>query len=283
MVKLMPQLRPADLSTWPFAARGLDRLSERSPRLNAEPAALTRPSLPACRNLLVNALDPDDLPYLAPHLERVSLDEGQVIVAPGAPLSFVHFPEGGVISLADVLQDGTRIDVGVVGRDGMTGSSLLLGCDRALQEAVVRVGGSTALRVAADRFRALCARSPAANALFLRFIHVQSVQTGRTFASHLRDPAEKCLSRWLLMFHDRIETDMIRLTHKQVAGMLGVRRATVTDSLHILEGLGAIKSSRGCIVVRDRALLEASAGGSYGFAEHHYRWLIAPFGKDEVR
>ena len=64
--------------------------------------------------------------------------------------------------------------------------------------------------------------------------------------------------------------------------MLGVRRATVTDSLHILEGLGAIKSSRGCIVIRDRALLEASAGESYGFAEYHYRQLIAPFGKDDA-
>lgn len=278
-----PRLSPVGESFPPFATRGFDRLHEGLSQSHADAAVLARPSAPACGNLLINALDPEDLAYLAPHLERVPLDEGAVIVASGAPLSFVHFPEGGVTSLADVLQDGTRVDVGIVGRDGMTGASLLLGCDRALQEAVVRIGGSSALRIAADRFRALCARSPAANALFLRFVHVQSVQTGRTLASHLRDPAETCLSRWLLMYHDRIETDMIRLTHKQVAGMLGVRRATVTDSLHVLEGLGAIKSSRGCIVIRDRALLEASAGESYGFAEYHYRRLIAPFGRDDVR
>jgi hypothetical protein len=81
------------------------------------------------------------------------------------------------------------------------------------------------------------------------------------------------------MCHDRIDGDEIQLNHECIGRMLGVRRATVTDTLHVLEGGGAIGSSRGRIWVRDRALLEACAGPSYGFAETQYRKLIAPFGK----
>jgi hypothetical protein len=81
------------------------------------------------------------------------------------------------------------------------------------------------------------------------------------------------------MCHDRIDGDEIQLMHEHIGRMLGVRRATVTDTLHVLEGHGALRSKRGRITVRNRTLLEELAGASYGSAETHYRNLIAPFGK----
>lgn len=238
---------------------------------------------PPCRNGLINALAPDDRAAILPHLERVSLDEGHVIVAKGAEITFVCFPECGVTSIADVLEDGTRVEIGLIGRDGMTNSQLLLGCRRAPFEAIVQIGGGSSLLLKADRLRDFCARSRSAQALFLRFVHVLSVQTARTLTSNLRDTAERRLARWLLMCHDRVDGDEIRLIHEHLGRMLGVRRATVTDALHLLEGRGAIRGQRGRILVRDREMLESLAGESYGFPEDYYRRLIGPVGKGRSR
>ena len=232
-----------------------------------------------CGNLLLRSLDPPDFALIQPYLEPVPLHRGHVIVAPGEPITFVCFPEIGVTSVADILPDGTRTEIALIGREGMTNSQLLLGCEEAPHEALVQIGSGRSLRVDAEVLRAFCASRPAAHALLLRFIHALAVQTARTLASNLRDPAEKRLSRWLLMCHDRIDGDEIDLIHEHIGRMLGVRRATVTDTLHILEGRRAVKSNRGRILIRDRAVLEELAGHAYGFAEDHYRRLIGPFGK----
>ena len=230
-------------------------------------------------NQLLRSLKAEDFAHLEPHLEPVQLNEGHVIVAQGDLITFVCFPESGVTSVADVQADGSRVEIALIGRDGMTNSQLLLGCDEAPHEAMVQIGGGRSLRLSAEMLRIFCRERPDAHAVFLRYIHALSVQTARTLASNLRDCAEKRLSRWLLMCHDRIDGDEIRLLHEHLGRMLGVRRATVTDTLHVLEGRLAIRSTRGCIVVRDRQMLEELAGDSYGFPEAHYRKFIGAFGR----
>lgn len=231
-------------------------------------------------NLLLRSLDPEDFDLLKRHLEPVPLDEGHVIVGQNELITFVCFPECGVTSVADVQTDGSRIEVALIGREGMTNSQLLLGCDQSPHEAMVQIGRGRSLRLSAAKLSAFCQERPRARAVFLRYIHALSVQTARTLVSNLRDAAEKRLSRWLLMCHDRIDGDEIHLMHEHIARMLAVRRATVTDTLHVLEGRLAIKNKRGLILVRDRQVLEEIAGDSYGFAEAHYRRLIGPFGRD---
>jgi CRP-like cAMP-binding protein len=124
-----------------------------------------------------------------------------------------------------------------------------------------------------------CMARQAINVLLLRYIHCMMSQMGRTILSNLTDALEKRLARWLLMNHDRLQGDRIELTHEQLGVMLGVRRATVTDTLHILEGKGLIRSTRGVIEVRDRRRLLELAGESYGAAEMEYARFIAPFAK----
>jgi CRP-like cAMP-binding protein len=233
----------------------------------------------SCRNLLLHALGHDDFAAISPHLERVPLEEGHVIAAQGEPLTFVCFPECGVTSIADVLPDGRRVEVALIGRDGMTNAPLLLGCDQSPHEAIVQIGGGSSLRVSAEILEEFCRLHPSARSLFLRFIHALSVQTARTLSSNLLHSVEERLSRWLLMCHDRVDENAIPLKHSAIARMLGVRRATITDALHLLEERKAIRGNRGLITIRDRAVLEALAGDSYGFPEAHYRRLIAPFGK----
>ncbi len=252
-------------------------------RLANRPQQVQQVTSASCGNLLLRALGPEAFAWLRPHLQPVPLDKGHIIVAQDDQITFVCFPESGVTSVADVLPDGTRVENALIGRDGMTNSQLLLGCDRAAHEASVQIGGGRSLRLEADILQEFCASHPSAHRLFLRFIHALSVQTARTLASNLRDPAEKRLARWLLMYHDRIEGDEIQFPHQHIGRMLGIRRATVTDTLHVLEGYGAVRSTRCKITIRDRQLLEEIAGTSYGCAENHYRKLIAPFGKGAAR
>lgn len=232
-----------------------------------------------CGNLLLRSLDPEAFACIRPHLEHVPLDQGQVMITQEDPITHVWFPECGVTSIADLLPDGARAEVALIGWEGMTNSHLLLGCDHAAHEASIQIGGGRSLRLEAHILRQVCARYASAHRLFLRYIHALSVQTSRTLASNLRDPAIKRLSRWLLMCHDRVDGDEIQVGHQHISQMLGVRRATITDTLHVIEERRAIRGERGKITIRNRSLLEEVADSSYGLAEREYRRLIGPFGK----
>ena len=59
-----------------------------------------------------------------------------------------------------------------------------------------------------------------------------------------------------------------------------MRRASITDSLHVLEGERVLRCTRALVTVRDRTALEAAAGAAYGAAEATYSRLVAPFGKN---
>lgn len=231
------------------------------------------------RNILIGSLAEDDYAALSPHLHRVSLDEGEELVRSGQPIEEVCFPEAAVVSVSHVYPGGDSVENGLIGICGMVGWPVLLGARESPHRAVVQVGGGSALRIDSDVFLEAFASRPGIASLCLRFVLLFSIQYSCAAASNLKDPIEKRLARWLLMCHDRLEGDEIALTHHFVGEMLGVRRASVTDALHILEGEGAIRSHRSLIVVRDRARLEAMAGESYGFTEARYRELIGPFGK----
>lgn len=110
--------------------------------------------------------------------------------------------------------------------------------------------------------------------LFLRYVQAYQIQLAQSALSFGHFKMHERLSRWLLMCHDRIDGDELMLTHEFLSLMLGVRRSGVTDEVHILEGMGAIRASRGLIVIRDRQMLERISEGCYGLPEREYRRLI---------
>lgn len=232
-----------------------------------------------CRNLLVRAMTPEDFALISPHLQRIRLELDDELTTPGQPFKTLCFPEGGIVSFSDLFKDGTHVGIGHLGYEGLAGWPLLLGSDRAPHEARVTIGGGTALRIGSDRLIEACRASETLNDLLLRFVQAFIVQLSRTIVSNLTQEVEARLARWTLMAHDRLDGDEIEVTHKQIGVMLGVRRASVTDTLHLLEGEGLIRCRRGVVIVRDRAGLHALAGETYGLAEAEYSRLIAPFGK----
>lgn len=248
--------------------------------MEEEPFPMTAILQHRCGNSLLNCLSPADFRLLEPHLVRVSMEPGQVILSPNAQVRHVCFPEGGVTSFHDVLADGSRIGIGIIGFEGLTGWPVLLGSDVSRHEACVVIAAGTALRICPEKLREACLQSATLNDLLLRFVHAFLSQMGRTIVSNLADPVESRLCRWLLMNHDRLVGDEIRLKHSQIGVMLGVRRATVTDTLHVLEGEGLIRARRENILIRSREGLRRRAGEAYGEAEAEYCRLIGPFGKD---
>ena len=229
-------------------------------------------------NLLLRALSEADHELLAPHLHRVTLEQDQVLAAAGEPISHVYFPEGGVISITAKSADGVKTEVGIFGREGMSGMAVALGADQSPQEVFVQVDGTAAQRIEAGAFRSALGASATLQAVLLRFVQTLLLQSAQSLVANAHLTIEARLARWLIMCHDRIDGDEIRLTHQFMSMMIAAQRTGVTLTLHILEGAGIIRSQRGRVTVLDRERLQELAGDSYGQAEAEYRRLIGPFG-----
>jgi CRP-like cAMP-binding protein len=225
----------------------------------------------------------EDFALLAPSLRQADLKIDEVLAAPGEAVCTVCFPEAGIITIADVMSDGSRIGIGHFGYDGFAGWPVLLGCDRSPHDARVTGNGGVGFHIAPSDLLDACRVSETLRNLLLRFVQAFEVQLGRTVVSNLTQSVESRLCRWTLMAHDRIEADEIKVTHAEIGVMLGVRRASVTDALHILEGEGLIRARRGHVTIRDRDGLRRHAGETYGFYEAEYSRLIAPFPRDGTR
>jgi CRP-like cAMP-binding protein len=229
-------------------------------------------------NRLLRLLSADDFALLAPHLTRVSLELNATIAHAGDPIEEVCFPEAGVIGFADVLGSGQRLAVALTGSEGFVGWPLALGNDRWPHEAIVRAEPGTALRIDAAALVAILNTNDRIRTVLLRYASSLVAQMARTIVSNLIHPVECRTARWILLYHDRIEGDEIAITHEELGVMLGVRRSSITDALHQIEGTGALRGVRGRVIVRDRAQLESLAGETYGFAEAEYDRLLTADG-----
>ena len=225
-------------------------------------------------NLLLRRLDEADFQRLAPYMERVPLELGARLARAGEEIDTVCFPEGAVAGFLDVLDDGRRLTVGLVGREGFVGWPMLMGDDRWPYDVAVTAEASTALRLDAQHLRRAVEQSSLLRDLLLRYMATFVAQMGRTIVSNLIHSVERRTARWILLYQDRVDGDEITLTHEELGVMLGVRRASITDALHYLEGERAIASLRGRVIVRDRARLENLAKETYGHAEAEYQRLL---------
>jgi len=227
------------------------------------------------RNRLLAVLPAVDLNRLQPSLELVDIEARQVLEMPGEAIIHVHFVESGLVSVVGTTEPDHRIEVGMVGHEGMTGLGVVLGDDRSLNEALVQSSGS-AWRIATPALHKAMSESPTLTATLLRFVHVFFSQASQTALANGRGKLDERLARWLLMWHDRLRDDNLTITHEFLALLLGVRRQGVTVALHDLEGRGLIKSTRSLVKILDRAGLQRAANGFYGAPEAEYDRAIGP-------
>jgi CRP-like cAMP-binding protein len=213
-------------------------------------------------NRILLKLPPKQFALLKPHLSAVDLAVRTKLECRNTRIENIYFMEHGIASVVACGPGGRTIEVGIIGREGMTGLAVLLGDDRSPHDTFMQVAGD-GQRMSADKLRHAMDRSAALRATLLRCAHAFHIQTTRTNLANGRTKIEQRLARWLLMADDRIDDDELPLTHEFLSMMLGVGRAGVTVAMRSLEGSGFITTKRGLITVIDRQGLIESSDGIY--------------------
>ena len=234
---------------------------------------MSRPDPHLVRNGLLIALPPGVLAQLLPHLHLVPLQVREVLYPAEAPIKYVHFIQSGWTSMITQLEDGRSAEVGIVGREGMVGLPLVFGVQAASVEAMVQAPG-TALRMEAAAFRHALDQHEALRTLLLRYAEFMNVQIAQTAACNGNHGLEQRLARWLLMTHDRSDSDDLPMTQEFLATMLCVHRPSVTVAARILQQAGFIHYGNGVITVIDRLGLEAAACECHGTVKRRYQQLL---------
>jgi CRP-like cAMP-binding protein len=228
---------------------------------------------PSPRNQLLAAMSVADLALLQAHMQSVPMPLLKDLERSNRPIDTVYFMEAGIASVVAVQSDETEIEVGLIGREGMSGTTVLLGDDQSPHHTYIQVAGE-AQRIALKELRKAMEASGTLQRFLLKYVQVFMTQTAHTAIANARAHIDQRLARWILMAHDRIEDDTVPLTHEFLALMLGVRRAGVTEALQSLKAKNLIDTGRNKIIVRNRKGLEKVAGEAYGVPEKEYRRLI---------
>jgi CRP-like cAMP-binding protein len=221
------------------------------------------------QNHLIESLPSSSRSRLLAICEPVDLAMGEILGEVGTPTQYVYFPTVGFISLVTAINGRPALEVGMVGREGMLGTQLVLGVESAPLHAVVQ-GGGTAWRIGASGFSRELARSSALQGRLNRYVYVTMTQLASSaFCLRFHQIGPR-LARWLLMTQDRAHSDSFYITHEFLAYMLGVRRVGITTAASVLQRAGLIKYSRGAIQVLNRRGLKASACSCYAADREAY-------------
>jgi CRP-like cAMP-binding protein len=224
-------------------------------------------------NQLLANLSPSDHARLRPHLTAVDFRIRQELEIPNRPIENIYFVHTGFASVVAVQAGSEEIEIGLIGREGMTGSAVLLGNGQSPHSTYIQAVG-TGERIATSELRKATKESATLHRMLLKFVHAFTVQTAHTAVANARANMPERLARWILMAQDRLGSTALPLTHEFLALMLGVRRPGVTEALIDLRRRKLIDAKRGEIAVLNRKGLERLAGSFYGLPEQEYRRLL---------
>lgn len=214
-------------------------------------------------NRLLAALGPEDYAYLEQHLETVEMPQGKVLYEPGEAVHHVYFPHDACVSLVNVLEDGTSIEVAMFGREAAFGFVSELATGISFGRYIVQIGGGSS-RISLGRLHEAINSRPRIRYLMRAFAEVLMIQTFQMVTCNAVHGVEARCCRWILSTHDRLDRDTLPLTHEFLAEMLGVQRSTVSLVTRSLQAAGLITQGRGVITIMDRNGLENAACECYG-------------------
>jgi len=224
-------------------------------------------------NTLLKTLKAEHFARLAGEMERIDLPLRHTLVDSDVPTTHVCFLESGLASMVATSSDDEAVEIGHIGREGASGMHVMLAVNTVPTRTFMQVEG-TGIRISTRTFRHAVAENPEMRDFFLRYVHTTVLQLAHSALANARYSMHERLARWILMCHDRLDGNNLAVTHEFLALMLGVRRSGVTNELHVLEGLHAIRSTRGNVRVLDRQKLIEIASGCYGVPEREYEKLL---------
>jgi CRP-like cAMP-binding protein len=212
---------------------------------------------------MLKSLDAEVRARLLPGLTFMELRKGEILVQAGENPGEVFFPlPGTMISLVVVNDDGSGVEVGVIGYEGMVGMSAIMGESASPYQGITQIEGS-GFRIKSDAVLREFDRSPSLRKRLLRYANFLTAQSAQTALCNRLHPVEERLARWLLICQDRVGTDTMSLTHELLSQMLGTRRSTVSLSASILQNAGLIRYLHGKVKVLDRRGLEGTSCTCY--------------------
>lgn len=214
------------------------------------------------QNNLLSALTEADYARLAPHLQTVSLEVGEVLKDADEPAFDAYFPVDSVISLITLMEDGMTVEAGVVGREGVAGLSSFLGGGPTPNQHMVQAPG-TALKIRGSKLAEEFSRGGKLQALLHRYVLATIIQISQSVACNRVHSTEERLCRWLLMMNDRVDSGYFPHTQEFLSRMLGAARPIVTLTAGALQKAGWIKYSRGNITILNRKGLESATCECY--------------------
>ncbi len=220
-------------------------------------------------NRILAALPREEIERLLPHMEVVNKAPGKILYEPGATVDTIYFPNNGMVSLLAVNEDGTTIEIGMVGNEGVIGLSYILelkttpyGTMIQLNADLIKVKGA----VVKEEFK----RGGVLNHLLLRYTHVLLTQVSQSVVCNRFHPTEKRLCRWLLTARYRVKSNTLHLTQEIIGHMLGIPRTGVTMAAGSLQRAGFIRYSRGRIEILDLKAIEATSCECYQIVKDEF-------------
>lgn len=225
------------------------------------------------KNHLLSSLPDEEFERIRRHLTPISLKLGKVLYESGDRMDFVYFPTTAIISLLYIMENGSTAEIGVVGNDGILGIALFMGGNTTPNRAIIQSAGDAFKMSAKDLMEEFTLGGVFHN-LLLRYTQALITQISQTAVCNRLHSVEEQLCRWLLLSHDRLDSDKLVMTHNLISDMLGVRREGVTLATHKLSKKGLITNVRGTITIIDRQGLEREVCECYKVVNDEYNRLL---------
>ena len=226
-------------------------------------------------NQLLGALENACYSRVAAYLEPVKLKLGAVVCDAGGLLKHAYFPQGCVLSLLTVLENGSAIETANIGREGAFGLFAAMYSRVSFNRCLVQMEGAMVrcpIALLQSEFR----HSEHVRDLFVSYSETLLSQVQQTVACNAMHSTEERICRWLLMMHDRAEGETLQYTHEFLSHMLGANRKSVTLAAQSMQTAGLISYRRGKIQILDRAGLEKASCECYAIVRERFDAFLTP-------
>jgi CRP-like cAMP-binding protein len=237
--------------------------------VRSDDAAAARPRADTLTNQLLAVLEPASRRRLEAHLQPVALKLGAVVCEAGGFLKHAYFPQGSVLSLLTVLENGSAIETANIGREGAFGLFAAMYSRVSFNRCMVQLEGGM-VRCPIELLQVEFKNSEHVRNLFVSYSETLLSQVQQTVACNTVHTTEERMCRWLLMMHDRAEGELLTYTHQFLANVLGANRKSVTLAAQSVQAAGLICYSRGTIQVLNRAGLERASCECYGIVKERF-------------
>jgi CRP-like cAMP-binding protein len=226
-------------------------------------------------NRLLGALETASRKRIDPHLEPIKLKLGAIVCEAGALLKHAYFPQGAVLSLLTVLENGSAIETANIGREGAFGLFAAMYSRVSFNRCLVQLEGGI-VRCPIELLQSEFKRSEYVRDLLVSYSETLLAQVQQSVACNAMHSTEERMCRWLLMMHDRAEGEALPYTHEFLSHMLGANRKSVTLAAQSLQTAGLINYRRGRIQVLDRPGLEKVSCECYAVVKERFDAFLTP-------